>query len=401
MSLSDDVDDLLLAVFEREQERQRKGEPQRPFESADLAAALGWAPERFNRAAAILEKRGLVEVDPSLGSAPYDTHGMFLTAEGWLACGKLGGRPQPAQPAATMPSPMPRDPAQQHALDVVADYLEATAVWIEGRALRSKMKGSVEEKNTIIDKLVPALLVREGEYPSDRYRLTLEGALESRHAHAIRQYLGDVLDILKAKAKRNKTFEEFSLDDIKAGDSDIAEAFEEKSFKWLHRVMRIAGICNDNSPDGGPWGVPTDIEEVLECKNVEELRALRRQVRSVVPSSRPSPQWSAAPFTPHQQQVVDAVTENWFTQPAWIKGRVLRALLKEVAPDERDREIQSLVPRYLQRSHQAQDDVYGPTLEGALGSSKREVLRLYLGAVHAIFRKKYAVEPGFDDYAWL
>lgn len=277
MSLSADVDTLLLAIFEREQERERKGEPEPYFESADLAAALGWTPDRFNRAVELLEKRGLVEVDPTLGSAPYVTRALLLTAEGLLAGEKLGERPQPAQPASTMPAlSMARDPAEQHALDVVADYLEGTAVLIDGRALRSKMKGSVEENNSIIAKLVPALLLRDGEYPSDRYRLTLEGALESSHGHVIRQYLGDVLDVLKAKAKRNKTFEEFSLDDIKAGDSDIAEAFDEKSFKWLHRVMRIAGIVKESSPDGGPWGVPDDIEEVLECKNVEELRRLRR-----------------------------------------------------------------------------------------------------------------------------
>lgn len=182
MSLSDDVDALLLAILGREQERQGKGEPQCYFESADLAAALGWTPERLNRAVELLERRALVEVDESLGSAPYLTHGLFPTAEGLLACEKLRGQPQPAQPAGTMPeSSMPRDPAEQRALDVVADYLEATAVWIDGRALRSKMKGSVEENNAIISRLVPALLVRDGQYPNDRYRLTLEGALESRH----------------------------------------------------------------------------------------------------------------------------------------------------------------------------------------------------------------------------
>ncbi|MBK7581092.1 MAG: hypothetical protein IPI67_12870 [Myxococcales bacterium] len=89
MSLSDDVDTLLLAIFEREQERESKGEPRCYFESRELAAALSWTPERFNRAGELLEQRGPVEVDESGGSTPFFTHGLFLTPAGWLEAEQL------------------------------------------------------------------------------------------------------------------------------------------------------------------------------------------------------------------------------------------------------------------------------------------------------------------------
>ena len=71
---------------------ERRDDPTRQgtFNSASVADVLSWQPERLNRAVKFLEGRGLIEVDQRLGTAPFDTWGFELNAEGLVECERLG-----------------------------------------------------------------------------------------------------------------------------------------------------------------------------------------------------------------------------------------------------------------------------------------------------------------------
>lgn len=173
---------------------------------------------------------------------------------------------------------MPLTAQQKEVLDLVGNQLHVLELWTSGRDLRGQMSaGTVAEKTTVLDGLVPAHLVRDGQPPQERYRFTLEGAFESSFGHAVGQFLRDLLDVLKALGRRDSTFDAYSIDDIRRGSHHIALAFPD-DYRWIDFVIRIAGLCADpdGAPQGGPWHVPEDIETLLECKDVQALRRLRR-----------------------------------------------------------------------------------------------------------------------------
>lgn len=83
------VEELLRALYKWERERDER-EPEGHFSSESVADELGWTPTTLNRAVEVLEKRSLVDVDESLGSTPFVTHGFSLSEEGFLECERLG-----------------------------------------------------------------------------------------------------------------------------------------------------------------------------------------------------------------------------------------------------------------------------------------------------------------------
>lgn len=167
---------------------------------------------------------------------------------------------------------------QKAVLDLVGNQLHARELWTSGRELRAQLsEGTAAEKTAVLAGLVPAYLVRAGQPPQEQYRFTLEGAFESSFGHAVGQFLRDLLDVLKALGRRDSTFDAYSIDDIRRGSHHIALAFPD-DYRWIDFVIRIAGLCADpdGAPQGGPWHVPEDIETLLECKDVQALRRLRR-----------------------------------------------------------------------------------------------------------------------------
>jgi predicted nucleotide-binding protein len=92
-SLAEDADTMHKLLYERA--FSREGEPELGWiESEEEARLLGWKPPRWNRAFKVLEKRGWLEVDESIGSAPFDTHGFQLNEEGILAYERATGQGQ-------------------------------------------------------------------------------------------------------------------------------------------------------------------------------------------------------------------------------------------------------------------------------------------------------------------
>jgi hypothetical protein len=170
-------------------------------------------------------------------------------------------------------------PAQRTALDLVADKFEKNEFWPTGRRLRNGLsQGSVEEKKEVIASLVPEYLAKKGEPPDDRYGLTLNGALTSRNGHVFRQWVGELLDVLKVLAGHSRHFERFTVDDIKRKSDHIAEAFGDGDYTWLDQVIRMAGLCTEpeTTPDGGPWLVSEDVVEALRrANNVDDFLASR------------------------------------------------------------------------------------------------------------------------------
>jgi predicted nucleotide-binding protein len=94
--LTDDVEHLLRSLYRWERAREQADGGQGHLNSADVARLLDWPPERLNRAIGVLEETALVEVDQSLGSAPFDTHGFQLSKRGWLECERVGLDADPA-----------------------------------------------------------------------------------------------------------------------------------------------------------------------------------------------------------------------------------------------------------------------------------------------------------------
>lgn len=413
---------LRRAVFERECERRANKLPQAYIPSHELAAQLGWDPERFNSAVTLLEGRGLVETDETLGSAPFVTHGLLLTPEGWAQ----GEQFETVEPAEDRSDPTPHafpggspatvqaivalDPASKQALDVVADYFEANSHWIYGRQLRSKLSGMLEEKNRVIDKLVPAYLIPDSADPADpgdRYRLTLDGLLESRHGQDVRQHLGDVLDVLKAKAKRDPTFNEFTADDIKASSGDIAEAFAAHDYKWLDRLIRLAGLCAESyiPDDGGPWRVPGDIEKVLEAKDFEALRALRRTPGSVSIAVGASAEQLMAltgvTLSQREQGVLDIIAEYETTH---VNPTPLASVLLS-EPHESSENLREVVTALVDKQLVRMDGWHQtetlPLLAAGLVASKfgprcDVVVRKLL----AYLEQRLKAEPEYKRYTW-
>lgn len=176
------------------------------------------------------------------------------------------------------PASMALTAQQKAVLDLVGNQLHARELWTSGRELRARMDaGTAAEKTSVLDSLVPAYLVRNGQPPQERYRFTLEGAFESSFGHSVGQFLRDLLDVLKTLGRRDSTFSAYSIDDIRGGSHHIALAFPD-DYRWIDFVIRIAGLCAepDGAPEGGPWHVPEDVEALLECKDVQALRSFRR-----------------------------------------------------------------------------------------------------------------------------
>lgn len=83
-NLAEDVDSLAKLLYDRA--RNHEDEPQQGWlESEEIARLLGWKPPRLNKAFNVLEKRGWLDVDERIGSAPYDAHAFQLNEEGILA----------------------------------------------------------------------------------------------------------------------------------------------------------------------------------------------------------------------------------------------------------------------------------------------------------------------------
>jgi predicted nucleotide-binding protein len=79
-------DDLeVLGTFLLKGLNENGGDLETSFSSATVARALDWDAPRLNRSMNALSKRGWLEVDPALGSAPFAARGFEVTEEGLLA----------------------------------------------------------------------------------------------------------------------------------------------------------------------------------------------------------------------------------------------------------------------------------------------------------------------------
>lgn len=162
---------------------------------------------------------------------------------------------------------------QKELLDYLGGRLQNEhELWTKRREFEGR---TAEERQQLFTSLVPLYLVQNG----DRYRLTLEGALEARFGDNVLNFLGRALAAMKEISKRDRGFEQFSFKQLAENELYLNRVIrEERDIRWLGHLIRIAGLCAepDSAPETGPWHVPEDVEPVLECTDVQALRRLRR-----------------------------------------------------------------------------------------------------------------------------
>lgn len=293
---------------------------------------------------------------------------------------------------------MSLSPAQKEILDFVAERYHEREFRVPGRSLRSSMSGTTAEKNTQLAAMVPGYLARQGKPPQEQYCFALQGALLSNHGHAYRQYVGKLLAVLKHLAKCDPVFETFSAEDIKRNSGLIAAAFrEDQDFRWIDQVIRLAGLCSDpdEAPEGGPWRVPDDIEQVVEAENVDEFLALRGVDLDAERGPR-VPRRDA--LSPEQQTVLEGLATQSVEQFHWlVDGIDLRKAAPAGTLDEKGQLVDSLCPVHATKSG---NDHYGLTFRGLLASSYGERARRWTAAVLRMIRAKYDAEGAFNSYSW-
>ncbi len=109
--VSQDTEFFLRLVFAHQRDLETTGAAEELLDTKEIADALGWSPNQINRVLTLLNNRGLLEMDESGGSAPYDTHGFRLSHEGVLECERLGlDQSQKEQDNDTMSTTISADP---------------------------------------------------------------------------------------------------------------------------------------------------------------------------------------------------------------------------------------------------------------------------------------------------
>ena len=98
------------------------------------------------------------------------------------------------------------------------------------------------------------------------------------------------------------------------------------------------------------------------------------------------------------QRALEIATERYFTADSewWSDGRVLRRAVNGGKAEPRAARLNTLVPVFLNRSPQ---DLYAPSLKGALQSSLGGRLRGLLCATFALLRVKFERDAGFRSFS--
>lgn len=272
---------------------------------------------------------------------------------------------------------------QKELLDYLGGRLQNEhELWTKRREFEG---GTAVEKQQLFASLVPVYLVQSG----DRYRLTLEGALEARYGEIVRDFLNRVLSALKQVAKRDRGFEQFSFKQLAGNELYLQNVIrEDRDIRWLGHLIRIAGLCAepDSAPEKGPWKVPAD-EEVLECKDVDALRALRT-ARSAAPSL-------SAPEL--QQRALDELVRLFLDgKNFYVEELALAYALRDLPKGQAEAASWSLIPA-LARGGSGR---FTPTFRGLLscrqGDDVRDLLKHFLSAIHT----KWEKDGAFHQLLW-
>lgn len=159
-------------------------------------------------------------------------------------------------------------PEQRDALDRIAEERIASMAAVPGRVLR--LRGVETER---LQNGLPSGLVRVGgKPPHETYDLTLAGALRTKFRNELSKGVLDVVAFFRALLRDDDRATNYSSDQLLRHLGR-----EESSLGMLLFAVQLAGLGGSGSfgVRGFQFQFPYDVEQLLDCKTIEDIVALR------------------------------------------------------------------------------------------------------------------------------
>jgi hypothetical protein len=167
---------------------------------------------------------------------------------------------------------------QQRLLDAIAANLHAQG-WPSGRRLRQQLGLKKDTFRPLAESLSPRHL-REVH---DSYTLTLPGLLACAKADQVTNVIEGVLSLFRARFHVDMDFRSYTWDELQT-----ASGMTDLSIHFVGQIISAASLTREGDfstggMSGNPprwhytWNTPSDIEELSECRTLDDFVAYIRQ----------------------------------------------------------------------------------------------------------------------------
>lgn len=231
-------------------------------------------------------------------------------------------------------------------LNFLADEFARQRLFFSGRQLRARLAGDLATKNEHLEWLIAQQLLRPlgGE---DAYCLTLRGLLLSRRGAVERQFVGEVLDVLRAEERKRKGYSEIGWSEVARHSAYLKALLRDNRApeRVIYDILFLLRVVDREFPGNpGPWPLVSESLEIV--LDAQDLGALLED---------PSPEASST--IEEKQNAVDHVIR---TGPlSQLHPRVHDAVLPLWRPDTLSNavdEASRLIARRLQEISRQHDD---------------------------------------------
>jgi hypothetical protein len=198
------------------------------------------------------------------------------------------------------------NPRQRALYELTKLFVKSQNPSVSGRALRARLSGiapTLDEQRVLAASLAPDLAEHNISNASDDwFRPTLDGLLEGYPPTAAIVAL--TLQFFREKAKREPDFRSFTWGELRKSferNLDSPEDADDYPQVAVIHVLDVAGLSS--AWYGTNWGVPSDIETLLEVRDVAEL---------ILKRSMTAPSTTASPVSPSKSQGKSMVVQKIF-----------------------------------------------------------------------------------------